>query len=275
MVAPPPSAILRRMPSDADDPRLIWNDIAAYWDEKVGEGNDFQTELVMPATDRLLGMKSGERVLDACCGNGNYSRRLARMGCDVIAFDGAETFIDLATKRTTSADGALTYRVIDACDESAVASTGDPESFDAIVCSFGIMDLPEIDPLLRAGGRLLKPTGRFVFSTGHPAFHTNEGTLTAQQTQGQGEATQTFGVNVSRYATDWPHLSRGILGQPRPHWIYHRSLSSILARCFAVGFVVSGMEEPTFAPDARARSPFSWARRPEIPPAIVVRLSLT
>lgn len=265
-----PAITLLRMPTD--EPKEIWETIAAYWDEQVGEGNDFQKQLVMPATDRLLAPKPGDRVLDACCGNGNYSRRLGRLGCDVLAFDGAATFIELARKRTTSGDGNVRYAVADACDETAVAALGEANSFDAIVCSFAVMDLPTIDPLFSAAKRLLKPAGRFVFSTGHPSFHTNESDLTAQQVQGQGEATQTFGVNVSRYARDWPHLSRGILGQPRPHWIYHRSLSSILASCFAAGFVVDGLEEPTFAPDTRARSPFSWARRPDIPPTIVVRL---
>lgn len=257
-----------------DDPKQIWNDIAAYWDQQIGEGNDFQKQLVMPATDRLLSPRPGERVLDACCGNGNYTRRLGRVGCEVVAFDGASAFIDLARQRTTPADGRIAYHVADACDRSAVEALGESNAFDAVVCSFAIMDLPEIEPLFAAAATLLKPGGRFVFSTGHPSFHTNESELTARQQQGQGEATQVFGVNVVRYANDWPHLSRGILGQPRPHWIYHRSLSSILARCFAAGFVVDGMEEPTFAPDTRARSPFSWARRPEIPPAIVVRLSL-
>lgn len=258
------------MPSD--DPRLIWNDIAAYWDEQVGEGNDFQKQLVMPATDRLLSPRPGERVLDACCGNGNYARRLGRLGCEVIAFDGAEVFIDIACKRTTAGDGEVKYVVADACDENAVLALGPAGSFDAVVCSFAVMDLPTIEPLFRAAARLLKTGGRFVFSTGHPSFHTTEGELTARQEQGEGEATQTFGVNVTRYSRDWPHLSRGILGQPKAHWIYHRSLSTILNACFAAGFVVDGVEEPTFAPDSRARSPFSWARRPDIPPAIVVRV---
>ena len=258
------------MPSD--DPREIWNDLAAYWDEQIGEGNDFQKQLVMPATDRLLVPQAGECVLDACCGNGNYARRLGRLGCDVLAFDGAPSFITIAKGRTQPADGNIRHAIADACDEAAVVALGEPQSFDAIVCSFAVMDLPTIDPLLRAAAKLLKRTGRFVFSTGHPSFHTNESELTARQEQGEGEATQTFGVNVSRYASDWPHLSRGILGQPRPHWIYHRSLSTILKSCFAAGFVIDGMEEPTFAPDTRARSPFSWARRPDIPPAIVIRL---
>ena len=250
----------------------IWNRIADFWDEKVGEGNDFQKQLVMPATDRLLDPKPGERILDACCGNGNYSRRLGRLGCDVVAFDGAAKFIDLCRERTQKSDGSISYHLADACDESAVCAIAPPASFDAAVCSFAIMDMPSIAPLFRAIKVMLKPTGRFVFSLGHPSFHTNESQMTARQDQGEGEPTQSFGVEVTRYASDWPHKSRGILGQPEPHWIYHRSLSTIMRDCFGSGFVVDGMEEPTFKPDTRARSLFAWARRSEVPPAIVIRV---
>lgn len=258
----------------SDDPREIWDRIAPHWDEQVGEGNVFQTDLVMPATDRLLKPRAGQRVLDACCGNGNYARRLGRLGCRVVAFDGSPTLIDRAKGRTREADGDVTFYVADACDESAIIALAEPASFDAVACSFALMDLPTIDPLLQAAATLLVPAGRFIWSIGHPAFHTNEATPIARQSQGEGAAVQTFGVEVTRYAADWPHRSRGILGQPESHWIYHRSLSTLLESCFRAGFVVDGMAEPTFAPDARARSPFSWARRPDLPPAIVVSLRL-
>lgn len=255
-----------------DDSTHIWNRIAEHWDEQVGEGNDFQKQLVMPATTRLLDPKSGERVLDACCGNGNYARRLGRLGCDVLAFDGASRFIELARERTVKANGSIRFEVADACDEAALIALASPASFDAAVCSFAVMDLPTVSPLFRAVRTLLKPEGRFVFSLGHPAFHTNESQMIARQDHGEGEPRQLFGVEVLRYASDWPHKSRGLLNQPEPHWIYHRSLSTILKECFSAGFVVDGMEEPTFEPDTRARSPFAWARRVDIPPAIVIRL---
>ena len=257
----------------SDDARAIWERIGAHWDDQVGEGNVFQTDLVMPATDSLLDAKPGERVLDACCGNGNYSRRLGRAGCSVTAFDGSSILIDRARQRTRASDGEIRFSVVDACDSAALQAIDGP--FDAVVCSFALMDLPTITPLFAASRKLLKAGGRFVWSIGHPAFHTNESTPVARQSQGEGTAEQSFGIEVTRYAADWPHRSRGLLGQPEPHWIYHRSLSTLFAEGFSVGFVVDGLIEPTFAPDSRARSPFSWARRPDIPPAIVVRMRPT
>ena len=57
---------------------------------------------------------------------------------------------------------------------------------------------------------------------------------------------------------------------PEPHPMFHRPLSGLLRACFAAGFVVDAFEEPAFAFDKSANA-FSHAKRPEIPPALVVR----
>ena len=51
----------------------IWDKNARFWDERMGEGNQFQRQLIGPGTDRLLGIKDGESVLNITCGNGHYS----------------------------------------------------------------------------------------------------------------------------------------------------------------------------------------------------------
>ena len=60
--------------------RAIWERIASWWDQHIGEGNDFQKTLIMPTTDRLLDPRLGQTILDVACGNGNYARALARRG---------------------------------------------------------------------------------------------------------------------------------------------------------------------------------------------------
>lgn len=261
--------------SPTSDPRLDWNDIADHWDAAIGEGNDFQKILIIPATDRLLSPGAGMVVLDACCGNGSYARRLAKSGCRVVAFDGSERLVELARGRVTPGPGTVEYHVADATSEGELGRLLGDGTLDGAVCSMAMMDLPVLEPLLRNVRRALKPGAAFVFSVGHPAFHSNESLKTATQSDGgdnDGEPYQTFGCLVTRYLSDWPHPSRGLLDQPKPHWMFHRPLSTLLGACFAAGFVVDALEEPAFPVDTRLRSPFTWARRPEIPPALVVRL---
>ncbi len=263
-------------PNPPEDPTAIWNRIADFWNDYIGEGNDFQQVLIMPTTDRLLDLKPGETVLDACCGNGNYARRLAASGAKVVAFDGASIFIDRAKSYVTDDAPPIEYHVIDATNEAQLTqSLGSEARFDAAVSSMALMDLADVDPLLRVIRKLLKPNGRFVFSVSHPAFNSIETTLTSDLIQPGGKPKQIFGVKITRYATPAPYLNYGILHQPEPHWMFHRPIGALLGACFKAGFVVDAFEEPTFEMDAKGKNAFSWAKRPEIPPALVVRLRPT
>jgi 2-polyprenyl-3-methyl-5-hydroxy-6-metoxy-1,4-benzoquinol methylase len=250
----------------------IWNRIAGWWDDQIGEGNDFQRELIMPATDRLLAIKPGETVLDIACGNGNYSRRLARQGARVVACDVSENFIQRARSRDNPGNEPIEYHRVDATDEGQLLSLGyGCRQFDAAVCSMAMMDLATIAPLLRAVRELLTPAGRFVFSISHPCFNNVSSIMTAELTNNQGQLTQTYGVSVSRYLEPVIERDTGIVNQPELHYTFHRPLSMLLNECFDARFVVDGFEEPAYRPPGNGNS-FSWKRRPQLPPAVVTRL---
>lgn len=255
-----------------ENPRAIWDRIAPWWSQQIGEGNDFQIRLIMPATDRLLQPAPGLRVLDVACGNGNYSRRLGRAGCRVLAFDGSANFIADARRRTTPDDGQIDYHVCDATDAEAMRSLADAGTFDVAVSSMAVMDFPVIEPLLSAVHTLLKPGGAFIYSVSHPCFNSNGSRMTAELINEEGRTEQVFGVHIRRYLEPTTDLSSGILNQPEPHYGYHRSLSTLFAAAFAAGFVVDGFEEPSFPVGGPAKNVFSWAKRPDIPPACVIRL---
>jgi 2-polyprenyl-3-methyl-5-hydroxy-6-metoxy-1,4-benzoquinol methylase len=90
--------------------RELWEQIAPAWDDFMGaEGNSFQTVLIGPATERLLGIQPGERVLDIACGNGSFSRRLAQLGAYVVACDFSANFIERAKAHTTQNAGRIEY----------------------------------------------------------------------------------------------------------------------------------------------------------------------
>ena len=47
--------------------RMIWNKNAAYWDEYMGEGNDFVEVLCWPSIESMLDAPQGGRILDITC----------------------------------------------------------------------------------------------------------------------------------------------------------------------------------------------------------------
>ncbi len=127
--------------------KSIWNQNAPFWDDYIGEGNAFQLQLVRPATERLLALQPGERVLDIGCGNGNFSRRMAELGASVLAFDFSEAFIERARLRSQDQAGRIEYRVVDATNRDQLLALG-RQSFDAAVASMVLMDMAAIEPLL-------------------------------------------------------------------------------------------------------------------------------
>lgn len=258
-----------------EETREAWNHNAAFWNERMGEGNDFVEVLIWPATERLLDLHLGERVLDIACGNGLSSRRLAAMGAEVVAFDFAEEMIAHALERTTQHGERIRYSVLDATDEAALLALGEAQ-FDAAICNMALFDMAEIEPLMRALARLLRPEGRFVFSVIHPCFNNPHIVHVAEMEDRAGEIVTIYSVKVFRYIT--PSVARGVAipGQPKAQLYFHRPLQILLGAGFKAGFVLDGLEERAFPPDhPPGRNPLSWgANFCEIPPVLVARLRL-
>jgi 2-polyprenyl-3-methyl-5-hydroxy-6-metoxy-1,4-benzoquinol methylase len=253
-----------------------WEKKAAFWDDTMGEGNAFQRVLVGPATERLLGLRPGETVLDVACGNGVFSRRLAELGASVVATDFSEKFIELARARTERAGygDIVEYLVADATDEERMLALGEGR-FDAVVCNMALMDIPAIDPLMRVLRRLLKLEGSFVYSVQHPAFNSNAVRLVLEEEDRDGTLVETYSVKVTGYLDVPPGKGAGMPGEPAPHPYFHRSLSELFGACFSAGFVIDGLEEPSFpkpeeGPQSSARA-LSWVNFVGIPPVLVAR----
>lgn len=256
-----------------EESRKRWEQIAPFWDDYFGEGNSFQRVLIGPTTERLLDLQPGELVLDVACGNGAFSRRMARLGAQVIACDFSEQFIERAKQRSADYADRIEYSVVDATDESQLLTLGEWR-FDAAVCSMAMMDMATIEPLITALARLLKPGGRFVFSVMHPCFNNAAMKKVVEEEDRAGELVTIHSVKISGYMGLAPAEGLGILGQPVPQYYFHRPLSVLLNTCFRAGFVMDTLEEPVFGEETQPNRPFSWANYKEIPPVVVARMLL-
>jgi SAM-dependent methyltransferase len=259
-------------PEQADENRRIWDANATWWDDQIGDGNDFQTLLIEPATERLLGVGAGDTILDAACGAGRFARRMAELGARVVAFDYSAAFIARARERTPG-DVAVEYHVVDAADPAALLSLGS-NRFNKAVCTMALMDMPEIGPLFEARSKVLTPRGVFVFSVTHPCFHSASIQRFAEiyEEQAGGHVIRS-GVKVSSYLSPSARKWEGIVGQPEPQWFFHRPISTLFQFGFQAGFVVDGIEEPHFA-ESRPKAGVRWHDMPDIPPVMVVRMTL-
>ena len=244
--------------------RAQWEAKAEFWDDLHGrDGNGFHRTIVEPTVQRLLELRSDERVVDAACGNGTMARRLAAWGAEVVAFDFSPKFVEFARARGSGGASSIDYRVLDATDEDAVAQLGEG-SFDAAVCTMALMDMPSIAPLYRAIYRLLRPAGRFVFVTSHPAFDTTNPVRITEKHDADGQLAVRHALRIDRYADVPPTRCIGSLRETTPHNFFHRPLSRLLGEAFEAGFVLEALEEPRFPAD---KDDF-W----QFPPALAGRL---
>ena len=94
-----------------------------------------------------------------------------------------------------------------------------------------------------------------------------------EETDRGGEIESLLSVKVWRYLGLKPEKGLGILGQPEPHYYFHRPLHVLLGAAFRAGLVLDGLEEPAFPTTAEPRGRMlSWLSFTEIPPALVGRL---
>lgn len=249
-----------------------WELNAAFWNERLQQGNPTHELLLAPAIQRLLDVQVGERILDIACGGGQDARRLARLGAHVTAFDFSHGLIEYAKDQSREEGLSIDFRVVDATDAVKLRSLG-PDRFDGAICNMALMDIPVIEPLAQVARELLRTGGRLVFSVTHPCFNTAFASQAIERSVGNDGQQVTQGVvRVSRYKT--PSVTRGeaIVGQPRAQLYFDRPMEDLLGAFFNAGFVMDALEEPAFGPGAGRRPTPTWKSLPEIPPVLVVRM---
>lgn len=249
--------------------REIWEHNAAFWDERIGEGDDLHTRLIAPAVEGLLRPEAGERILDVACGNGAFARHLSTGGVHVVACDFAEAFIRRARARRSSGP-EIDYRVIDATVEGQLLSLG-VGAFDAVVCNMALTDMVAIEPLFWAIPRLLKPDGRFVFTISHPCFNHAGSRLIAEEDASGEHRTIRHALRLDTYLDVAPGRDVSLDDQPESHFSFHRPLSDILNAAFNAGLVMDGIAEPAFPPSTAPKPTLEWPNLPSIPPVLAAR----
>jgi trans-aconitate methyltransferase len=133
---------------------------AQTWDPASYARNArFVSDLGSPVMD-LLAPKPGERILDLGCGDGVLTKKLADLGCEVIAVDSSVQQVEAARKLGLNA--------------SVLSGEHLPysEEFDAVFSNAVLHWIKRADVMLAGVYRSLKPGGRFVAECGgHGCIH--------------------------------------------------------------------------------------------------------
>ncbi|MFD0537053.1 class I SAM-dependent methyltransferase [Actinomadura luteofluorescens] len=135
--------------------RARWEANAQYWVKVIRERRDrYRTELTDAAVLDAVGDCASQSVLDAGCGEGYLSRRLASMGAEVTGVDAAQGLIDAASSHPEQ-EGKATFTRASVEDLPL-----EDDRFDLVLCNhlFSHLQDPtraigEFSRVLRSGGR--------------------------------------------------------------------------------------------------------------------------
>ncbi len=127
------------------------------------------TSQSIPTLLKMASVSSGMNVLDVCTGTGVVAEAASKLNTTVTGIDFSKEMIEISRRNHPS----LNFQVAD-----VQSLPFDDGSFDAVLCGFGIIHLPDPEKALSEVRRVLKPSGNIAVSVWDaPAPNTGFGVL--------------------------------------------------------------------------------------------------
>lgn len=203
----------------------------------------------------LLGQLAGARVLEVGCGAAQGARWAARAGGDVVACDIAAGM--LAQARLLGARTGIEVPLVRADARALPFAT---ESFDVVFTAFGAIPfVPDPERIHAEVARVLRPGGRWVFSTTHPmrwVFADDP------------DVAHLRVVRPYFDAAPYAEYDDGVLAYAE----FQHTLAEVVNGVIAAGLVLDEVVEPRWkAGNTASWGPWSAERAPFVPGTLLVR----
>jgi SAM-dependent methyltransferase len=184
---------------------------------------------------RLLPSYAGKRVLDLGCGGGQAAVAFSRQSARTIAIDTSAEQLAGARRRAEGHGAKLDLHHGDLTGLAFISA----DSIDLVFSAATLDYVEDLDRVLRAAHRVLRPGGHFVFTLEHPAA------LAGNGPRGYAEPGP---IKTERYGEQF--------------LVYPRTLAEALAAVTRAGFRLDGLAEPVAA-GARLPAAAVWKTRKE------------
>jgi ubiquinone/menaquinone biosynthesis C-methylase UbiE len=218
---------------------------AEFWIEIIRNRRDkYRKGLTNAAVLNAVGEAKGLAVLDAGCGEGYLSRKIAEDGAVVTGVDASGELIKAARAHELASKLPVSF------DVGTVDSLPyQDRSFDLVLCNHLMNDLEDPTQTLKEFARVLRPRGRVVIFMLHPCFYNKhaerdqpENNLPTSSYFQARPVTQNFEVDGLR--------------SPVANTSWLRPLESYTEALRESGFVITSLTEPH--PTQRMIEEDSW-----------------
>jgi ubiquinone/menaquinone biosynthesis C-methylase UbiE len=228
----------------AEDAAKRWDEIAEIYAELTDHHGDINKEVLLtPTFLDMLGDVAGKRVLDAGCGEGFLSRLVAKRGASVLAVDLAEKMLTIARERTPI-ELEIDYRHANLENLDGLQSG----SFDLVLSSMVIQDLPDYEAAIAEIFRVLRSGGRCVMAVAHPCFSSDG----AWERDDEGNKLY---WRTDNYFNERPIEQSGPPKAKRKPYYFHRTLTSYFRTLKSAGFQIIDLLEPVPSAEAIEKYP--------------------
>lgn len=220
---------------EIEETRAFWNRVADDWEIQTGNEGDSNRILNSdPVLWAMAGEVSGLSVLDAGCGTGYLSRKLAKHGANVIGVDFSERMIKIARAKASGID----FRV----DSCSSLDTLDNASMDLVIANYVLMDTPDLESTVSAFHRVSKFDGHVIAVFSHPCFPQGRASDSTESGGVSYHWDHSYFERKKNVDPPWGHFTSDFI------W-FHRPLSDYWKAFKAAGFEIEDFEEPRVTED--------------------------
>jgi ubiquinone/menaquinone biosynthesis C-methylase UbiE len=146
------------MAREPSDPPSFKDLEQSGWEAKAEAYDRFAGKVTAQATEFLLSaaaVSAGKRVLDVACGPGYGAGGAAARGAVATGVDFAPSMVAVAARKFPDAE----FR-----DGDGERLAFPDASFDAVICPFGLLHMPQPERAVAEAHRVLRTGGRYAFT---------------------------------------------------------------------------------------------------------------
>lgn len=218
-----------------------WGKEAKWYDKLLEESAEtYQSKVILPNIVRIIDPKPGEVVVELGCGQGFFSRVIAKSGAKVIGIDIGKELVQIAEERATK-DGIpsknISFYTASADNAKMVAS----RSADVILVILALQNMKNLAGVVGEIKRIMKKDGRVIIVLNHPAFR-----VIKNSDWGYDDATKTQYRKVSKYLSQFEATVDMHPGDKKINTTtksFHRSLQDYMKAFAKEGFAITRIEE--------------------------------
>jgi len=218
-------------------PESEWDKVAEWWNAGVGDiGAWHQQNDIDPFFFKIFGNLKNKKIIEIGCGNGYFSRFLAKRGARVMAIDLSAKLLAFASAREKARPLCIKYLVRDAANLYGLKS----KTYDIAIANMSLMDIADTENAIKEVSRVLKRGGRFIFSILHPSFCNFGQQWVIIKEGGKKYLARAVGQYSSSTAKKQNLWSSGVKSTH-----YHRSIETYFRYLRNANFLISDFKEIT------------------------------